>query len=248
MTRRRSAAALLLTALLAAPPPTAVSGDSSRAETVAPAQGTSGAAAPRVDEPRRVLRDVLSDRRFRRARQSSWKDALMRRVREWLLKLFAMAAPAFGRRSLAQFFTWAASIGAVAVLLVWLTRFVFRRRGEQPPSVVAEAQHRQAAHVLAREAAELIRAGRLRDGARAAYAAALRRLEEDGTIRPDPARTPRETLRALRPSHRAAAPMAALTSAFERLWYGGRAAADGEAPLLLGLLRELQCLPSDRAN
>lgn len=248
MNRRRSAGAIVLVAVLVA---SGVGTAAARQQGGPPALSAAGRASgrgdPGDDQARRVLRDVLSDRRFRRAAQASWQTALMRRVRNWLLKLADLAQPALGRRNLAQLFAWTASMGAVAVLLVWLARFAFRRRVEAL-SVATSGQPPAPGHVLAAQAAELIRAGRLRDGARVAYAAALRRLEEQGAIRPDPARTPRETLRVLTPSHRGAAPMAALTSAFERIWYGGRAAAGDEGPRLLGLLRELECLPSDRAN
>ena len=251
MMRRRSASAVLLAAVLSGPfAATSAGGTVVGAQTATPpaAVRDDGRRGTPADEPRRVLREVLSDRRFRSARQASWQGALMQRVRKWLLKLAELAQPVLGRRSLAQVVAWAASIAAVAVLLVWLARYAFRRRAETPLTVAATSEPALPGHVLAAQAAALIRAGRLREGARAAYAAAVRRLEEEGAIRPDAARTPRETLHVLTPSHRVAAPMAALTSAFERLWYGGRAAAEDEGPRLLSLLRELKCLPFDRAN
>lgn len=251
MTRRQRAGAMVLAAVLAAPPAATSAGSAAgRPQTATPSTADRQAAAEAAqdDDARRVLREVLSDRRFRRARDASWQTALMERVRRWLLKLADLAQPALGRGNLGQFVAWAASIGAVAVLLVWLMRFALRRRVDAPLNVAASREPPPPGHVLAMQAAGLIGAGRLREGARAAYGAALRRLEEEGTIRPDPARTPRETLRVLTPSHRVAAPMTALTSAFERIWYGGRPAAADDGPRLLALLRELKCLPFNRAN
>ena len=224
MSGRQPIAALLLAGALAGPaavvPLAAGAGQPAR-EPVAGVAEPDGS-APDIALARRTLDSVLSDRRFARARGLSWQEAVRRRLRDWFLRLFSTLEPVFGRRDLARILAWTAAIGAVLVLLVWLARVTFRRRGERPIGVELAGQPVLPGHVLAQEAAELIRAGRFRDGARLAYAAALRRLEEEGALRRDPAQTPREHLRALPPSHRRAAAMAAMTAAFERIWYGAR--------------------------
>jgi hypothetical protein len=199
--------------------------------------------------PREALASVLTDRRFQRAKRMSWQAVLQERIRKWVLDFLGrLGGRGWSRRQLVQGLAWTVSSAAVIVLLVWLARVSLRRRADRPTSVGLAGTVAQPGHVLAIEAAELIGSGRIREGARAAYRAALRRLEEEGVLRPDAASTPRETLRLVAPSHRRAAPLAALTSAFERMWYGSRPASADDGPRLLGLLRELECLPSDRAK
>ena len=108
--------------------------------------------------------------------------------------------------------------------------------------------HRAPGHVLGLEAAALIRAGRIRDGARVAYRAGVHRLEEEGALRVDEARTPREYVRLLPRVHRRHATLSALTTTFERIWYGSRAAAPDEGDKILALLQDLGCLHADRAK
>jgi hypothetical protein len=220
-----------------------------RLEAVSAEARMIGDAAPGDDSARRVLASVLADRRFERARHTSWLAALQERISEWLGDLLIRAAArGWGRRQIMTALAWTLSIAAVIVLLVWLSRAAIRRRGDRPIGVGPVSAIAQPGHVLGLQAAELIRAGRLRDGAQAAYRAALRRLEEEGVLRPDAASTPRETLRRIAPAHRRAAPLAAMTGVFERIWYASRPAAQDDGPRLLALLREFECLPSDRAT
>jgi hypothetical protein len=237
MTGRLAAIGVLLVVLL---PP--------RAEAQPAAQPVAAPAVRRT-EARAVLTDVLAQRAFERARSSSWQKDLQERLRKWITDLLARAlTPVLGQRGLATLLAWVAPIAALLVLAVWLVRVAFRRRLDRPVGIEAGAPAAQPSHALAAEAAALIRAGRVREGARAAYRAAIRRLEEEGALKPDPARTPREQLRQLTPSHRRAAPLARMTSAFETIWYGARPAGADEGSRLLGLLGELECLPSDRAK
>ena len=109
------------------------------------------------------------------------------------------------------------------------------------------AARRAAARELAIEAASLVRAGRPRDAVRVAYRAAVSRLEEEGALRADEARTPREYLRALPAQHRRRATLARMTVAFERTWYGVRVAPDAGAEIIT-ILQDLECLSRDHAN
>jgi len=206
-------------------------------------------AVRRTDAPQDVLANVLADRRFAAARATTWQAALRERIRQWLFDLFSrMSGRGWSSRIVMQAIAWGVSIAALMVLLVWLTGMSLRRRRDTPIGVGPAGAIVPPGHVLGAEAAELIRAGRLREGARAAYRAALRRLEEEGVVRPDAARTPRETLRLVAPAHRRAAPLSAITSVFERIWYGSRPAGEIDASRLLGLLQEFDCLPPDRAK
>jgi len=231
-------AALVVVLLVAIPPARVFAAQ-------ADAAGTTRHAAARA-----VLKDVLAQPAFERNRNRSWQRILRERIREWFVQLLQRAlTPVLGRRSIAQVTAWVVSIAAVIVLLVWLTRVAFQRRAERPIGLAGDGPvAAPPGSVLGQEAAALIRAGRVREGARVAYRAAIRRLEEDGALRPDPARTPREQLRQLTPSHRRAGPLASMTAMFEAIWYAARPAGADEGAHLLRLLGELECLPSERAK
>jgi hypothetical protein len=240
MTRRLAAAVALALMALAGP---------LAAQTVAPQPSAATVEHPDIKNARQALQGVLADRRFERARRTSWQTMLMQRIREALADLFGRLP---GRKvagfSLGELLAWTASIAALAVLGVWLLRLTLRARADRPVGVGSVGQVQPPGHELGLQALELIRAGRIREGARAAYRATLRRLEEEGALRADPANTPRENLRLLAPSHRRAAPLRSMTSTFERIWYGARPAGADEGSRLLGLLREMECLPSERPN
>ena len=208
------------------------------------------APAPRQDaDARDVLSAVLAQKRFQHARASSWQADLKRRIGRWLADLWAkMFGRSAGQETIARLVAWTASLAAIAVLLVWLARLSKRRREDRPTSMGPLHGHRAPGHVLGLEAAALIRAGRIRDGARVAYRAGVHRLEEEGVLRVDEARTPREYVRLLPRVHRRHATLSALTTAFERIWYGSRAAAPDEGDRILALLQDLGCLHADRAK
>ena len=207
-----------------------------------------GAPRDRADA-RRALTTVLAQKSFQRMRTQSWQADLQRRIARWvtdfLEKTFGRAV---AQRNVALFVTWAASIAAVLVLVVWLIRVSSRRRQDRPMTVGPLQMFRQPGHLLGLEAATLIRGGRIREGARIAYRAAVNRLEEEGALSVDEARTPREYLRLLPPMHRRHATLSALTTTFERIWYGSRAAAPDEGDKILALLQDLGCLHFDRAK
>ena len=214
------------------------------------AREAGAAGEPRVGaDARHALTAVLAQKSFQRMRARSWQADLQRRIARWVADLLDRT---FGRRvaqrNVALFVTWAASIAAVLVLVVWLVRMSSRRQEDRPMTVGPLQVFRQPGHLLGLEAATLIRAGRVREGARVAYRAAVNRLEEEGALRVDEARTPREYLRLLPLMHRRHATLSALTITFERIWYGSRAAAPDEGDKILALLQDLGCLHFDRAK
>ena len=211
------------------------------AQAQSPAQQDSGARA--------ALSAVLAQKRFQRARATSWQADLQRRLRSWLLDLWAKTlGRTAGQRTVARVLAWAASLAAIAVLVAWLARLSARRRDERPVAMGPLHGHRAPGRVLGLEAAALIRAGQIRDGARVAYRAGVHQLEEEGALRVDEARTPREYVRQLPRVHRRHATLSALTTTFERIWYGSRAAAPDEGDKILALLQDLGCLHADRAK
>lgn len=214
-------------------------------EAGASAQGP----AATTGDARAALERVLADRAFRRAREQSWQAQIGERIKEWLAGLWDRTlGRRVGQRTLAVVLAWVASIGAIVVLLVWLARLTARRRAEAAVDMGSMTPRRAAARVLALEAASLAGAGRIREAARVAYRAAVHRLDEEGALKVDETRTPREYLRQLPSPHRRREAFAALTAAFERIWYGSRAADPAEGPRIVALLQDLECLSRDRAN
>jgi hypothetical protein len=200
-------------------------------------------------DARQALTAVLAQKSFQRVRAQSWQADLQRRIARWVADLLDRTfGRRVGQRSVALFVAWTASIAAVLVLVVWLARMSSRRRADRPMSVGPLHARRPPGHVLGLQAASLIRTGQIREGARVAYRAAVNRLEEEGALRVDEARTPREYLRLLPPVHRRHATLSALTTTFERIWYGSRAAAPDEGDKILALLQDLGCLYFDRAK
>jgi len=200
-------------------------------------------------DARAALAHVLDDRAFQRARRDSWQRRLVDRVKNWLADAWDRSlGRRFGTRSVAVALAWAASIGAIVVLLIGLARAAAARRAERPIAFNTGTPDRTAAGELALEAVSLARAGRVREAVRAAYRAAVRQLEEEGALRVDDARTPREYLRLLPAPHRRRPALAALTTTFERIWYGSSAPGPDEGERIVALLRDLECLSRDHAN
>lgn len=198
---------------------------------------------------RAALHDVLSQRAFSHARGESWIAQFRRRSEEWLTDLWArLFGNRFARPSATRVFAWIVSIAAVCVLIVWLWRVARRSRDAEPFELRAPGREERAWRDAAQQAVELIRAGRIREGARVAYGAAVRRLEEDGAFTHDPTRTPREYLRLVPGQHRRRPALSALTTAFERIWYGSRDVSADEGRDIVMLLQELECLPREQAN
>jgi len=213
-----------------------------------PSSGMARAPADR-SAARAVLHEVLAQRAFAHARSESWASEFRRRIAEWLASLWARAAGnRFGRPSISRALAWIASAAAIAVLLGWLLRLARRKRRTQALELDAPVADERPWSALAQQAAELIRAGRIRDGARLAYRAAVQRLGEDGAFAHDPTRTPREYLRLVPEHHRRRPALSKLTAAFERIWYGSRPGSADEGHDIVQLLQELECLPREQAN
>jgi hypothetical protein len=214
------------------------------ASTPARDQTTDDRAAARA-----VLTDVLSQRAFANVHNKAWSMEFRRRLREELTNLLARVfGNRVGRPSAARGFAWFASAAAVCVLIVWLWRVQRRSRRAGPIQLQASARAQREWRALAQQAVDSIRAGRTREGARLAYQAAVQRLEEDGALPHDAARTPREYLRLMPVQHRRRPALATLTAAFERIWYGSGTASTDEGRDIVTVLQELECVPREQAN
>jgi hypothetical protein len=198
---------------------------------------------------RAVLQDVLSQRAFLHARDDPWTARARRRAGEWLTDLWTrLVGSTLARPSASRAVAWILSSAAVCVLIAWLLRLATRNRRADAFELAAPVRDGRSWRALAQDAAELIRAGEIRDGARLAYRAAIQRLQEEGAFTSDATRTPREYLRLVPETHRNRPALSTLTGAFERIWYGSRTASGDEGRQIVTLLQELECLPREQAN
>ena len=118
-------------------------------------------------------------------------------------------------------------LGLTALLLVAHVVFSLAgfRRGRSGPGAPASAAARAvpgAAADWTAEAERAAEAGRFRDAVLALYQALLERLQQQGLIRRDPAKTPGDYRRELRPHPRPARGLERFLQHFEPVAFGGR--------------------------
>jgi hypothetical protein len=202
-----------------------------------------------VPEAREALAGILASSEFQRGAVARLRDSLQARISDWLermLSRFFAAGPGAGRR-VANLLAWAAGLTALAGLSVFLVRSIVVRRAAPGLDLAAPAARRRPRD-MALLATKAIEEGNLRDAIRWAYGAALLRLEEDGALRVDASRTPREHLKGLARDDRRYGLMTDLTRRFERVWYGNRPPASDDGERVVQHLEVLGCLrPGERA-
>jgi len=192
------------------------------------------------------LADILKRREFRSVGTPSPVETLWDRLTDWVWnfvnKLFSRVA---GHPAATKALLWAVVIGLGLAFLVWLIYSLshisptdlWLRHSAIPGEGPAAPSSWQEWAERARAAAAR---GEYRDAIRILYAAAVRRLEEAGAWRADPARTHREYVRLIPADSLQRPPLLAITTCFERVWYGHAQASaiDYEAALA-----ELESLP-----
>jgi hypothetical protein len=197
---------------------------------------TTPAAEPAYAQERETMKQVLAGREFRNLDDTPARDSAMEKfvnwVRYWLSRLFGSIAelssqsPWIGRLILWGF------ILVVCVGLVWgLIQLERRSRlrlvpeDRSPGPGAASARDWQLWLEDARRAAA---AGQWREAIHFIYWASISRLESRRLWPADRARTPREYLALVAAEDPRKAGLAKLTGSFERIWYGGRAAAESD--------------------
>ena len=199
------------------------------AQADAAAAGAPAAAADYSRE-REAMKQVLAGRDFRKLEAPTARDAFLEKLAVWLNGLL---------RSLGKLQTSAAWLGPVLVWgfilgvcvgLVWGLMQLERRwrirlvpESDGPAAGAASARDWQLWLADARRAAA---AGLWREAIHFVYWAAISRLESRRLWPADRARTPREYLALVAPEDPRRAGLATLTGSFERVWYGGRTAAE----------------------
>jgi len=201
------------------------------ANDLAQANGAAVSEQPHGPE-RDTMKQVLAGRDFRDLAEPSARDSLLERLGNWLNHLFESASR-FGERSawIGRVLVWgfivAICVGLFWSLLQlernWRIRLVPDDFG--PASGAASARAWQKWLEDARLAAE---AGLWREAIHFVYWASISRLESKRLWPADRARTPREYLGLLAPDDPRRPSLAKLTGSFERVWYGGRGAAESD--------------------
>ncbi len=188
--------------------------------------------APAHVEERDSMLQVLAGRDFRDLQQPSVRQAMMEKVSNWLNQIFASVArlrprsPWLGRAIVWTFILLVCTGLAWGLLQLerrWRLRLVPEATGSN--SSAASARDWQFWLQDARHAAA---AGQWREAIHSVYWASISRLESQRLWPADRARTPREYLALVAPEDPRKSGLANLTGNFERTWYGGRAAGEGE--------------------
>lgn len=181
---------------------------------------------------RAAMRAVLAEREFRNLEEPTARDAALEKLSNWLNLLFESVARVRARSKwVGRLIVWG-FMGAVCVGLVWGLLQLERRwrikltpEETRPGSGAVSARDWQLWLTDARAAAA---AGDWREAIHFAYWASIARLEAKRVWPADRARTPREYLALVGRDDPRREGLAALTRSFERTWYGGQTAEEGE--------------------
>jgi len=194
---------------------------------------------PNLGQARNKLNDILKRREFRSVRGPSEVETLWDRLVDWVWRFITRMFSRVGEHPAAtRALLWGVVIALGLIFLVWLVYSLanvslqnLSFRGSRGPMEVA------APIGTWREWAQRARAaagrGEYRDAVRIIYGAAVRRIAEAGTWQVDPSRTHREYVRLLPVDSLQRPPLVAITTCFERVWYGHApaSAVDFEAAL-----------------
>lgn len=214
----------------------------------------SGYAAPAASEKSGVARPkldaILARHEFSSIRPRSQTELLRQRFNRWLLHMLQKLFQGVGKHPMgAKAIFWLIVIILVGWLALVLVRFWLRRAQlEELRSVGAVVPHRSWQEWI-RAGREAAARGDFREAVHSVYWAGVTHLEDAGIIHPDRTRTPREHLRLLAEAE--SSPgfsmrkrkdyLAALTSRFERVWYGRNPAGDEDFQACLRQAEELGC-------
>jgi hypothetical protein len=190
------------------------------------------AALPAHAQERDSLNKVLAGRDFRNLEEGTARQTILEKIGNWINRFFD-AVGRLGSHSawIGPVILWGL-LGAVCVGLVWGLLQLERRwrirlvpESGGPAAGAASARDWQLWLADARRAAA---AGEWREAIHFVYWASISRLESKRLWPADRARTPREYLALVAPEDGRRAGLATLTGSFERFWYGGRHAGEGD--------------------
>lgn len=214
-------------------------GASARSNTLpADPRATEAATAPQLTSAqqaafrnaRAAAERILARPEFQQAPPTLWERAKAKIV-EAIVRLFTgidrvtSQSPWIGRM-----LEWLLFLAAAAAVLVWLMRAIQRQRlrvniGADAARAAEWARKSEDWRQLAEQEAGR---GAWRQAIHALYWAAISEFERRRLWRQNPARTPREYVRLLKPGSAEQRDLRGLTAALERCWYGQHAATPEE--------------------
>jgi len=195
---------------------------------------------------RAKLEDILKRREFRSVRAPSQVETFWDWLTDGVWKLInRLFSHVEGHPTVTKVVLWAVVIALGLAFLVWLIYSLSNislagltsRRLPYPVEGAATVGSWQEWVQRARAAAAR---GEYRDAIRTIYGATVRRIEEAGTWRVDPSRTHREYVRLLPADSLQRAPLVAITTCFERVWYGYAQASAVDYEAVLAELESLR--------
>jgi len=197
------------------------------------AQANSPPAPPaNYDQTRATMKQVLSGSEYANLETTNPKDSALEKVGNWLNDLIESAMRASARAPwLGRVLVWGFIVG-ICVALVWGLLQLERRwrvrlvPDDRPPA--AGAASAIPWQVWMEDARRAAAAGLWREAIHFLYWASISRLESKRLWPADRARTPREYLTLVAPEDPRKPGLTTLTGSFERVWYGGRAAAEAD--------------------
>lgn len=200
---------------------------------------------PNPQLARAKLGVILRRREFRDVRTPNQMESLWDRLVDWVWRFIGKLFSHVGSHpAVASVFLWVVVVALSLIFLGWLiyslthlslAPVAFRpspapAEGAIPPGTWQE---------WAGQARAAASRGEYRDAIRIIYGAAVRRIEESGTWQVDASRTHREYVRLLPKDSSQRPPLVAITTSFERVWYGSVQATSADCDVALSELESL---------
>ncbi len=183
-------------------------------------------------QQRQTLKQILAGKDFRNLEAPSARDSALEKLGNWLNRLMNSAARLQARsvwvgRLIVWGFILAVCVGLIWGLLQLERRWRIRLVPETPGPAAGAASARDW-QLWLNDARACAAQGQFREAIHFVYWASISRLESKRLWPADRARTPREYLALVDREDPRRPGLASLTGSFERTWYGGRAAAEGD--------------------
>lgn len=210
------------------------------------AEATAAVAPGRdLQQSRAQLDQILSAREFQGAHGPSWLDILKARIYAWIIRQLLKISSRVGRSpAIGTTIAWTAVVLAALLLAFWAVRATIRAGSQSEIDLHGASAPGWDWRDWLEAARDAANRGDYRAAIHAAYWAAIARLEETHFLPEDRSRTPRESLRLLNSDSAAYTPLAQMTSRFELVWYGHRAATPADWNNAMQQLETLGCLRS----
>ncbi|MBZ5502408.1 MAG: DUF4129 domain-containing protein [Acidobacteriia bacterium] len=210
------------------------------------AEATAAVAPGRdLQQSRARLDRILSAREFQGAHGPSWLDILKARIYAWIFRQLLKIWGRVGRSpAIGTTIAWTVVVLAALLLAFWAVRATIRAGSRSEMDLHGASASGWGWRDWLEAARGAANRGDYRAAIHAAYWAAIARLEETHFLPEDRSRTPRESLRLLKPDSAAYTPLAQMTKRFELVWYGHRAATPADWNDAIQQLETLGCLRS----